>query len=150
MRAVLQRVSRAEVTADGEKTGEIGAGLLIRLGVGRGDDEKLARILAGKIAALRIFGDAQGKLNRSALDEKAGMLVISNFTLYGDCRKGHRPDFAKAAPFERARELYECFIRELQEAGAAAVETGRFGADMQVSAVDDGPVTILLDTDEWK
>ena len=146
MRAVIQRVSRASVTVAGEVTGEIGQGLLVLLGVGPGDDETDARWLAEKIAVLRIFEDEAGKLNRSVVDVGGGILVVSQFTLFASTRKGTRPSFNDAARPELAIPLYEAFNRHASAALGRPVATGRFAALMQVSLVNDGPVTIVIDT----
>ncbi len=148
MRIVFQRVRSASVTADGAETGSIAAGALLLLGVRRGDTAADAVWLARKVAGLRVFNDERGQMNRSLLDIRGEALVVSNFTLYGNCRHGRRPEFLSAARPEEAEPLYEQFVRLLREAGVARVETGRFGADMQVSMAGDGPVTLLLDTDE--
>lgn len=145
MRAVVQRASRARVTVDAKVAGEIGSGMLVFLGVGRGDGEKDAEFLAEKITNLRIFPDADRKMNLSLLDAGGAMLVVSQFTLQGDCRKGRRPAFTAAAPPEKAEPLYERFIARVEERGAP-VASGRFGAVMEVEIVNDGPVTLLLDT----
>ena len=145
MRAVVQRVSRAQVTVNGEIAGTIGLGLLVLLGVGRDDTETDAMYLAEKIAGLRVFEDAEGKMNRSVQDVGGSVLAVSQFTLYGDVRRGKRPSFDAAAPAEKARNLYELFVANLQAAGVRC-ETGRFQATMQVELVNDGPVTILLDS----
>jgi D-aminoacyl-tRNA deacylase len=145
MRAVVQRVSRAKVTVAGEIAGEIGLGLLVLLGVGREDSEAKADYLAEKIAGLRIFEDDGGKMNRSVLDVGGAVLVVSQFTLYGDARKGKRPSFDDAAPPQRARELYEYFVEKICRAGLRC-ETGRFQEMMAVELVNEGPVTILLDS----
>jgi len=145
MRVVIQRVSRAKVTVDGEVTREIGRGLLVLLGVGRDDTEADADYLADKTAGLRIFEDADGKMNRSVADVGGAVLVVSQFTLYGDVRKGKRPSFDGAAPPQAARELYEYFVRRIRDAGLPC-ETGRFQEMMQVELVNEGPVTILLDS----
>jgi D-tyrosyl-tRNA(Tyr) deacylase len=145
MRAVVQRVSRAGVSVAGETTGAIGLGFLVLLGVADGDTPEDAAYLAQRIAGLRVFEDDQGKMNR-ALDEVAGkMLVVSQFTLMGDCRKGRRPSFDKAARPETARELYQAFVAAV---GALGIETatGRFQEHMLVELVNDGPVTLLLDS----
>lgn len=145
MRAVVQRVSRAKVTVDGEVTGEIGLGLLVLLGVGQGDSEADASYLAEKISGLRILEDDQGKMNRSVLEVGGSVLAVSQFTLYGDVRKGKRPSFDAAAPPERARELYEVFVERVRALGLRC-ETGRFRETMSVESVNEGPVTILLDS----
>ena len=150
MRAVVQRVSRAKVTINdrtnnGWTSGEIGLGLLVLLGVGHEDSETDATYLAEKIAGLRIFEDADGKMNRSVLDVGGSVLVVSQFTLYGDGRRGKRPSFDAAAPPEQARRLYEFFV-ELIRASGLRCETGRFQEMMQVELVNEGPVTILLDS----
>lgn len=147
MRAVLQRVSRAKVTVDGEITGEIGKGILVLLGVSRGDSEKEAVYLVEKTLNLRIFEDENDKMNLSLLDVAGELLVVSQFTLYGDARKGRRPSFIEAAAPERANEIYEFFVSEARKQ-LKKVETGRFQAMMDVELVNDGPVTILLDTDK--
>src|SRR5262249_55067329 len=147
MRAVIQRVTRAKVTVERETTGEIGSGLLVLLGVGAADSASAADYLAEKIVGLRIFEDENGKMNRSVLDEGGAILAVSQFTLYGDVRKGKRPSFDAAAPPEQARQLYEYFVEKIRAAGVRC-ETGRFQADMQVELVNDGPVTILLDSDK--
>jgi len=145
MRAVVQRVSRAQVTVNGEIVGRIGAGLLVLLGVGRDDTEADATYLAEKIAGLRVFEDGEGKMNRSAQDVGGSVLAVSQFTLYGDARRGKRPSFDAAAPPERARQLYEFFVERIGAAGLRC-ETGRFQEMMKVELVNEGPVTILLDS----
>ena len=145
MRAVVQRVSRAQVTVNGEIAGEIGVGLLVLLGVGQDDTETDATYLAGKIAGLRVFEDAEGKMNRSVQDVGGSVLVVSQFTLYGDVRRGKRPSFDATAPPEKAQLLYELFIAQIRAAGLRC-ETGRFQEMMQVELVNEGPVTILLDS----
>jgi D-tyrosyl-tRNA(Tyr) deacylase len=147
MRAVVQRVSRAKVSVDGRITGEIDAGLMILLGVGREDTSMTAVSMAEKVANLRIFEDEQGKMNKSLLDVKGGALVVSQFTLYGDARGQRRPSFMAAAPPDRAVELYEEFNAALRELGVT-VATGVFQAMMSVELVNEGPVTILLDSDK--
>jgi D-aminoacyl-tRNA deacylase len=147
MRAVLQRVSRARVTVDGRVTGETGAGLMILLGVGRDDTAAVAASMAEKCAQLRIFEDDQGKMNRSLLDVKGSALVVSQFTLYGDARGQRRPSFLAAAPPELAKSLYEEFCAALRGLGVT-VETGIFQTMMSVELVNEGPVTILLDSDK--
>jgi len=145
MRAVLQRVSRARVTVGGSVTGEIGAGLMILLGVGRDDTSAVAASMAEKCANLRISEDDQGKMNRSLLEMKGGALVVSQFTLYGDARGQRRPSFISAAPPELAKALYEEFCEALRKLGVT-VTTGVFQAMMSVELVNEGPVTILLDS----
>lgn len=145
MRAVVQRVSRAKVTVEGRVVGEIGPGLLVLLGVGQGDAESDADYLAGKITGLRIFEDGEGKMNRSLAESGGAVLAVSQFTLYGDVRRGKRPSFDAAASPEQASQLYEYFVRKIREAGRRC-ETGRFQEMMQVELVNEGPVTILLDS----
>ncbi len=145
MRAVLQRVARASVTVDGEVVGRIAGGWLVLLGVGTADGPAEAAFLAEKTANLRAFPDAEGKMNLSLLDTKGAALVVSQFTLYGDCRKGRRPGFSDAAPPERANELYLAYADALRRLGIA-VETGRFQTHMAVELLNDGPVTFLLDS----
>jgi D-aminoacyl-tRNA deacylase len=145
MRGVVQRVSHARVTIDQEPVGTIGPGLVVLLGIHAGDGEKEARWLADKIVNLRIFEDDQGLMNRSLLDIGGEMLIVSQFTLYGDCRKGRRPGYSAAARPEIAEPLYEQFIRMVQQRGVTTA-TGRFQAMMQVELVNDGPVTLLLDS----
>jgi D-aminoacyl-tRNA deacylase len=145
MRAVVQRVSQAKVTVNGKITGEIAEGVLVLLGVGRDDTEADAIYLAEKIAGLRVFEDAQEKMNRSVQDVGGSVLAVSQFTLYGDVRRGKRPTFDDAAPPEKARLLYEFFVEKIRAAGLRC-ETGRFQAMMKVELVNNGPVTILLDS----
>ena len=145
MRAVVQRVSRSSVTVDGEVVGAVDRGVMVLLGVAHGDGEEQARWLASKIAGLRIFEDAEGKMNRSLLDVGGGALVISQFTLYGDCRKGRRPSFSTAARPEIAEPLVEQFADYLRQEGVQPVESGVFGAYMQVEIHNDGPVTLILE-----
>ena len=145
MRAVIQRAKRGSVTVDGEIIGQIGQGLVILLGIGEGDNQEDIEYLADKIVNLRIFDDANGKMNLSALDEELELLVISQFTLYGDCRKGRRPGFGQAASPKEARRLYEGFLEEIKKYGLK-VETGQFAAMMDVELINDGPVTMLLDS----
>jgi D-tyrosyl-tRNA(Tyr) deacylase len=147
MRVVLQRVSHAKVTVDGRVTGEIGAGLMILLGVGREDSPAVAATMAEKCANLRIFEDDGGKMNRSLLDVKGGALVVSQFTLYGDARGQRRPSFISAAPPELAKAPYEEFCETLRNLGVN-VATGIFQAMMSVELVNEGPVTILLDSEK--
>jgi D-aminoacyl-tRNA deacylase len=145
MRAVVQRVSRAQVAVNGEITGQIGLGLLVLLGVGQDDSEADATYLAEKIAGLRVFEDEQGKMNCSARDAGGSVLAVSQFTLYGDVRRGKRPSFDAAAPPEKARRLYEFFVEQIRAADLRC-ETGRFQEMMKVELVNEGPVTILLDS----
>jgi D-tyrosyl-tRNA(Tyr) deacylase len=145
VRAVVQRVSRARVAVNGETASEIGAGLLVLLGVAQPDTEADAEYLADKIAGLRIFEDQDGKMNRSVADVAGAVLVVSQFTLYGAVRRGKRPSFDAAAPPQRARELYEYFVSHIRAAGLRC-ETGRFQETMRVDLVNEGPVTILLDS----
>jgi D-tyrosyl-tRNA(Tyr) deacylase len=145
MRAVVQRVSRAKVRVDERVTGEIGLGLLVLLGVGQEDSEADVNYMAEKVAGLRIFEDEDGKMNRSVLEVSGSVLVVSQFTLYGDVRRGKRPSFDAAAQPESARRLYELFVATIQAAGLRC-ETGRFQEMMQVELVNEGPVTILLDS----
>lgn len=147
MRAVVQRVASASVSIAGEEVSAIREGLLILLGVTHGDGEKECDYLAAKCAGLRIFRDQADKMNLSVADVGGQVLVVSQFTLYGDCRKGKRPAFVAAAPPEVAIPLYERFVEQLRQTGLT-VGTGRFGADMQVSLLNDGPVTMILDTGE--
>ena len=146
MRALLQRVSQARVTVDGSVVGEIGPGLLILLGVAKPDTAANAEFLVDKILNLRIFPDAAGKMNLSLLDTSGELLVVSQFTLYGDCRKGRRPGFDAAAPAEQARTLYESFVALARRSGLH-VKTGVFQAHMEVALVNDGPVTLMLETE---
>ena len=147
MRAVLTRVQRASVSIAGEVVGSTGPGMLVLLGVKAGDTQAEAEKLAAKLTGLRIFEDEAGRMNRSLADVGGGLLIVSQFTLYANCRRGRRPDFLAAAKPDVAIPLYEGFV-ELCRAQGFHVETGRFGADMQVESVNDGPVTIILDTDE--
>lgn len=147
MRCVIQRVSRAKVTVAGKITGEIGKGILVLLGVSSEDTEKEADFLLEKTLNLRIFEDAEGKMNLSLLEISGELLVVSQFTLYGDARKGRRPSFIKAAPPEKANALYEYFVQQARKQ-TKKVETGRFQAMMDVELINDGPVTILLDSDK--
>jgi D-tyrosyl-tRNA(Tyr) deacylase len=145
MRAVVQRVSRARVTVKGETAGEIGLGLLVLLGVGAADTRTAADYLVEKTIGLRIFEDAGGKMNLSVAEVGGALLVVSQFTLYGDARRGKRPSFDGAAPPEQARELYEYFVEKVRASGVRS-ETGRFQETMRVELVNEGPVTILLDS----
>ncbi len=148
MRAVLTRVRSACVCIDGRETGRIGQGFLVLLGVGPDDTHETCRRLAEKICSLRIFGDENGKMNRSLDDVGGGLLVVSQFTLYGDCAKGRRPSFTGAAPSAQANALYVRFLEECTRLGHTP-QHGSFGADMQVASINDGPVTLILDTDLW-
>jgi D-tyrosyl-tRNA(Tyr) deacylase len=145
MRAVVQRVSRAKVTVAGEVTGEIGHGLMVLLGVADDDGQEDAGYLAEKLVGLRIFSDEEGKMNRSLVEVGGAMLVVSQFTLFGDCRKGRRPSFIKAARPEEAVALYKAFVAEVRGRGIT-VATGRFQEHMDVELVNDGPVTLLIDS----
>ncbi|MEZ6113194.1 MAG: D-aminoacyl-tRNA deacylase [Pirellulaceae bacterium] len=145
MRACVQRVSSASVTVDQQVVGRIDRGLVVLLGVGQADTQEDARQLADKITSLRIFEDDAGKMNRSIIEASGSMLVVSQFTLFGDCRKGRRPSFTQAAPPEVADALYQAFVASVGAQGVR-VETGVFRAHMDVALVNDGPVTILLDT----
>ena len=147
MRAVVQRVTRAKVTVNDWVTAEIGSGLLVLLGVGQSDSEQAADYLAEKIVGLRVFEDAEGKMNRSVQEAAGAVLAVSQFTLYGDVRRGKRPSFDAAARPEQARKLYEYFVEKVRAAGVRC-ETGRFQEMMQVELVNDGPVTILLDSEK--
>lgn len=145
MRACIQRVSAASVVVDGEMTGRIGRGLLVLLGVGRDDGPAEVEWLADKVVQLRIFEDDNGKMNRSLLDAAGALLVVSQFTLFGDARKGRRPSFVDAAPPELAERLYQEFVARVRALGIQ-VETGVFRAHMDVALVNDGPVTLWIDT----
>ena len=149
MRAVIQRVTRASVTVEGDRVSEIRDGLLILLGIGPDDNEDNARAMTKKIAALRIFQDEADKMNLSVRDIGGSAIVVSQFTLYADCRRGNRPSFTGAAAPDKADELYEYYVKLLREEyGIADVQTGEFGADMKVELLNDGPVTIILDSVE--
>jgi D-tyrosyl-tRNA(Tyr) deacylase len=145
MRAVIQRVLRAQVSVGEEVIGSIGPGLLVLIGISKADTQDDADYLAAKVTGLRIFDDPEGKMNLSLTETKGAILAVSQFTLYGDVRRGKRPSFDEAAPPELARELYEYFVTKIRGAGFIC-ETGRFQAAMQVELVNDGPVTILLDS----
>jgi len=147
MRAVLTRVKYASVAIDGETVGKIGPGFLILLGVGPEDTEETARVLAEKALGLRVFEDENGKMNLGLEAIHGEVLVVSQFTLYGNCRKGRRPSFAEAAPPELGNKLYEQFLTECERLGYPP-QHGRFGADMKVESLNDGPVTLILDTDQ--
>jgi D-tyrosyl-tRNA(Tyr) deacylase len=148
MRACIQRVREAKVIVQGQSIGAIQQGLLVLLGVGQRDSEQEAVAMANKISGLRIFEDDDGKMNRALADVGGAMLVVSQFTLFGDCRKGRRPSFIDAAPPELAERLYERFVSEVHARGIE-VATGKFRANMQVALINDGPVTLILDTSEW-
>lgn len=149
MKAVIQRVSEASVRVDGELIGEIAQGFLVLLGVMDGDTEHEADVLACKTALLRVFEDENGKMNRSVLDTDGEILVVSQFTLCADVKKGNRPSFTPSAKPDEANRLYAYFMQKLTEQGVRKVAHGSFGADMKVSLLNDGPVTILFDTDTW-
>ncbi|MDY6954781.1 MAG: D-aminoacyl-tRNA deacylase [Thermodesulfobacteriota bacterium] len=145
MRAVIQRVRASNVQVGDEVVGQIGPGLLVLLGVSRSDEERDAVFLSDKVVHLRIFEDEDGKMNRSFMETGGEIMVVSQFTLLGDCRKGRRPSFVEAAPPERAKELYEYFVNQLRLKGIP-VATGRFQAKMDVSLTNDGPVTLILES----
>ncbi len=145
MRAVIQRVSTSKVQVDKEVVGQIGPGLLVLLGISRSDDEKDADYLSDKILHLRVFEDDKDKMNRSLIEIGGEIMVVSQFTLLGDCRKGRRPSFIEAAPPDRAEELYEYFVGQLASKGIT-VATGQFKAKMEVSLVNDGPVTLIIES----
>lgn len=150
MRAVVQRVKRTSVTVGGELKGSAGQGFNVLIGVMQGDTDAEAQLLAAKISKLRVFEDENGKMNKSVLDIGGEILVISQFTLCADIKKGNRPSFTDSAPPEDADRLYLAFCEHLREAGVKKVETGVFAADMLVSIDNDGPVTIVMDTDIWE
>ena len=150
MRAVLQRVTEASVTIDGQKVGEIGKGIMVLFGMLGTDTDKTIDYMLDKVINLRIFEDENGKMNLSLLDIGGGVLVVSQFTLCADCTHGRRPSFTRSAPPAQANELYEYFTRALGEQGVSHIETGVFGADMAVTLLNDGPVTIILDTKDLK
>lgn len=150
MRAVVQRVSSASVVVNGGQPRTIGPGLVILLGIREGDSLDVVPKLAEKCAHLRIFSDEEGKLNKSAVELGYSALVVSNFTLYGSTKKGKRPSFTQAARQPLSLDAYQAFLQDLGRQGLAQVQHGEFGADMQVSLVNDGPVTLILDTDEWQ
>jgi D-tyrosyl-tRNA(Tyr) deacylase len=149
MRAVIQRVSESSVTVDGKVVGSSQKGYMILLGVVRGDTDENAQLLARKTASLRVFEDENGKMNKSIIDIDGEILAISQFTLCADCRKGNRPSFTDSEEPENAKRLYELYCEELKKNGVRRVEKGIFAADMKVSLVNDGPVTICFDTDIW-
>lgn len=148
MKAVIQRVLCSDVKIDNEIVGKIDKGFMILLGVAKGDTKEDADKLIKKIPYLRIFEDENGKMNLSCLDINGEILVVSQFTLYADCSHGRRPGFTTCAPPDEANMLYEYFVSELRSAGVSKVETGRFGADMKVSLINDGPVTIILNSED--
>lgn len=150
MRAVIQRVAHASVTVDGRTVGAIENGFLVLLGVREGDTERQAELLAEKTVKLRVFKDDAEKMNLSLTDVGGEVLVVSQFTICADCKKGNRPSFDRAAAPDRANALYELYKSELARLGVRRVESGIFGADMKVELCNDGPVTILFDTDNWK
>nr|WP_297173690.1 D-aminoacyl-tRNA deacylase [uncultured Agathobaculum sp.] len=149
MRALIQRVSRASVTIGGVVRGQIGQGFLVLLGITDGDTAQDAVYLADKTVKLRVFTDENDKMNRSLSDVGGGLLIVSQFTLYGDCKKGNRPSFTAAARPDAARPLYQTFIARCRESGLP-VETGEFGADMQIDLINDGPVTLWMDTAQMR
>ncbi len=149
MKAVIQRVNKSSVSIDGKIKGCIGKGYNILLGVMDGDAESQAELLAAKVAKLRVFEDEAGKMNKSITDIGGEILVVSQFTLCADIKKGNRPSFTDSAPPDEAKRLYEYFCSKLRENGIAGVETGVFAADMKVEIENDGPVTIVMDTDIW-
>jgi D-tyrosyl-tRNA(Tyr) deacylase len=149
MKAVIQRVIESSVAVDGKIVGQSGKGYMILLGVMKGDTEKHADLLARKVSSLRVFEDENGKMNLSILDVGGEILAISQFTLCADCKKGNRPSFTPSEEPEKANALYEVFCEKLKEYGVKKVDKGIFGADMKVSLVNDGPVTICFDTDIW-
>lgn len=150
MKAVIQRVIKSSVSVDGEIKGSIGKGFNVLLGVMNGDCEAQAELLAAKISKLRVFEDENGKMNKGILDIGGEILVISQFTLCADIKKGNRPSFTDSAPPDEANRLYEYFCEKLLENGVSKVETGVFAADMKVEIINDGPVTIVMDTDIWE
>lgn len=145
MRLVIQRVSEARVTVGARVVGEIGAGLCILLGIGKADESALVQVMADKVKRLRIFADTEGKMNRSVVDIGGEILVVSQFTLYGDARKGNRPSFTAAAEPNQANQLYRQFVETLSDCGLS-VATGEFGSHMNVALVNDGPVTLILES----
>ena len=148
MKALIQRVARAAVLVDGETVGAIDHGLLVLVGVGHEDSASDAATLAGRVANLRVFEDGDGKMNLSVLDAGGGLLAVSQFTLMGDTRRGRRPSFVAAAAAQLASPLFDGFVAELSALASSPVATGRFGADMKIDLVADGPVTLMLDTEE--
>ncbi len=150
MKAVIQRVLESSVSVDGKIVGSVGKGYMILVGVEKGDSEEDADLLARKTSNLRVFEDENGKMNLSVLDVDGEILAISQFTLCADCKKGNRPSFTNSEAPERANALYELYCQKLKEYGVRKVDKGIFGADMKVSLVNDGPVTIQFDTNIWK
>jgi len=150
MKVVFQRVSRASVTADGVLAGSIGRGMLLLVGIGPDDTEEDAVLLAKKAVGLRVYEDENGRMNRSIEEIGGDILAVSNFTLYGDCRRGRRPDFTGAGTPAQAKRLYERFLEQLKALGVRRVEAGVFGADMAIDMVADGPVTLVLDSEQLK
>ena len=150
MKAVVQRVLKSSVSVDGEIKGSVDKGFNVLLGVMDGDGEAQAELLAAKISKLRVFEDENGKMNKSVLDIGGGILVVSQFTLCADIKKGNRPSFTDSAAPDEADRLYEYFCKKLLENGVSKVETGVFAADMKVEIINDGPVTIVMDTDIWE
>lgn len=150
MKAVVQRVLKSSVSVDGEIKGSVDKGFNVLLGVMDGDGEAQAELLAAKISKLRVFEDENGKMNKSVLDIGGGILVVSQFTLCADIKKGNRPSFTDSAAPDEANRLYEYFCKKLLENGVSKVETGVFAADMKVEIINDGPVTIVMDTDIWE
>ena len=145
MKVLLQRVSRASVSVEGEITGQIGQGVLLLVGIGKTDDAAVLKPMAEKISTLRIFPDENGRFHHSLLDISGGALAVPQFTLFADTNKGRRPEFFEAAPPEKASPLFDAFVEELKRAGIKSVQTGVFGAHMQVELLNDGPVTIMLE-----
>ncbi len=146
MRVVAQRVSRASVTVDGETLGEIRCGLLLLVSAGQDDTDRDLEWMANRVLNLRVFPDEKDRMNRSVLDVSGELLVISQFTLHGDCRKGHRPSFVRAMAPDAAKDFFDRFLKRLETSELSKVATGRFGANMQVSLINDGPVTLLIDS----
>ncbi|MEF9983061.1 MAG: D-aminoacyl-tRNA deacylase [Oscillospiraceae bacterium] len=148
MRAVIQLVSEASIVIDGEQGGKIGKGLVVLLGVSDEDDKKCADYVADKLMGLRVFADSEDKLNLSIDDIDGEIMIVSNFTLYGNCKKGNRPSYIKAAKPPLADGLYDYFVEKIKSKAKKEVVTGKFGSDMKISMINDGPVTIIMDTDE--
>lgn len=149
MRVLIQRVSRGAVVVEGETIGEVGRGYVLLAGIGDGDDEAVVAKMAAKVVNFRLFNNEAGKFDRSLLDVRGGALVVSQFTLFGDARKGRRPNFGAAARPELAEPLCDFFAAKLKELGVASVATGRFGADMKVEIHNDGPVTLWVSSEDW-